>query len=209
MPPLLTRKCFHLHYPCRLAIRKTTSALVGPSACLPRHSRCRPGCLSSLASSAGCLSYLITYHALPGPCRGGRGPVGLLDVRRSRTWSIPGSARGPADGGLTARGPFGGLSARGTALNGPLGRWRLVAATAILALALTGVFGIYFYWRRTSLHWAISAPGTTERQHAVRPPPSSTSGRSETAVRWHNRRDELARRLFTDYPLTESACVAC
>ena len=131
--------------------------------------------------------------------------MGLLDVRRSRTWSIPGSARGPADGGLTARGPFGGLSARGTALNGPLGRWRLVAATAILALALTGVFGIYFYWRRTSLHWAITRglellePANTPLRAAA----VLDEWENETAGRWHNRRDELARRLFTDYPLTD------
>jgi hypothetical protein len=70
---------------------------------------------------------------------------------------------------------LGGLSARGTALNGPLGRWRLIAAAAILALALTGVFTIYFHWRRASLHWAITRglellePANTPRAPPRRP----------------------------------------
>jgi outer membrane protein assembly factor BamB len=75
----------------------------------------------------------------------------------------------------------------------------------VLALALLGALGIYHYWRRATLGWAINRglellePGDTPMHAASR----LDTWEEETGGRWEKRRAELARRLFSEYPLSD------
>jgi outer membrane protein assembly factor BamB len=81
----------------------------------------------------------------------------------------------------------------------------LVAAALVALLVLLGVFGIYSYWRRATLRWAINR-GLELLQTADNPLRAASvldAWENETTSRWQGRRNDLARRLFSEYPLTD------